>query len=168
MEFLKGWTSAIAGTIIFTALCEIIVPDGNMKKYVRMCLGMLVMITLIKPLSNINLNSFTENLFDYDKTLAYSQQKNYTKEERELIKELYQGKIEGKIKETLEKKINAEITARVDAETKAEENFGEILSLYIIVSQKDGFWDYADEIKKILKEDFGISEDKVTLKFKKG
>ena len=124
MEFLKSWTSAIAGTIIFTALCEMIVPDGNMKKYVRMCLGMLVMITLIKPLSNINLSSYAENLFDYDKTLAYSQQKNYTEEERTIIKELYQEKLEGKIKETLENKINAEITARVDAETEDEKNFG--------------------------------------------
>ena len=85
MDFFRVWTSAVTGTIIFTALCEIIVPDGNIKKYVRLILGIIVTVTLIKPLGSLNIVKTTEEILNYNKALAYSQQENYTEDEKNKI-----------------------------------------------------------------------------------
>ena len=168
MDFFRVWTSAVSGTIIFTALCEIIVPDGNIKKYVRLILGMIVTVTLIKPLGSMNIVKTTEEILNYNKALAYSQQENYTEDEKKKITQLYQRKLEEKITESLESKINASISIDVDTESELKEKFGEIKEIYVEVSQDNGFKDYQDEIMEILRKDYGISEDKLRLKFLSG
>ena len=165
MDFFRVWTSAVTGTIIFTALCEIIVPDGNIKKYVRLILGMIVTVNLIKPLGSLNIVKTTEEILNYNKVLAYSQQENYTEEEKRKITKLYQKKLEEKITEGLKNKINASITVDVETEAELREKFGEIKEIYVEVFQDKGFKDYKDEIIEILKKDYGISGEKIRLKF---
>ena len=168
MDFFRIWTSAVAGIIVFSAIVEIIAPDGELKKYVKLILGMVVTVTLITPLENISLKNTTKELIDYDKTLAFRQQKNFTEEENKKIIELYKGKLEDKIHEELNKEIKEDIKVYVEVNTENKDNFGDIKDIYVVVSQRDGFIDYADEIKELLKMNFGISEERVRLKFVKG
>ena len=168
MNFFRIWTSAVAGIIVFSAIVEIISPEGELKKYVKLVLGMFVTVTLITPLGNISLKNTGKMLVDYDKTLAFRQQKNFTEEENEKIIKLYKEKLEKKIHEELKKEIKENIKVYVDVNTENKEGFGDIKDIYVVVSQREGFIDYADEIKELLKINFGISEERVRLKFVKG
>ncbi len=168
MNFFRIWTSAVAGIIVFSAIVEIISPDGELKKYVKLVLGMVVTVTLITPLGNISFKSAAKELIDYDKTLAFRQQKNFTEEENDKIIKLYKEKLEKKIYEELNKEIKEDIKVYVEVNTENKDNFGDIKGIYVVVSQRDGFIDYADEIKELLKINFGISEERVRLKFVKG
>lgn len=165
MSFFREWTASVVGIIIFTSACEIIVPDGEMKKYVRLVLGMLVTISLIKPIGNFKIIKRAEDVFYYDRSAAFKQQEYYSENERKMINDLYRKKLEEKIVKTLNGKIDAVFTAVVDTEAESGESFGEIKDIYIEVKQSGGFRDYADEIKEILKNDFGIKENAVRLKF---
>lgn len=168
MFFFRTFISAVAGVIVFSAIVEIIAPDGELKKYVKLVLGMVVTVTLISPLGDISLKNITKNFIDYDKTLAVQQQKNFTEEENEKIIKLYKEKLEKKIYDELNKIVKHDIKVHTDINTENKDNFGEIKSIYVVVSQKKGFVDYADEIKELLRINFGISEERVRLKFVKG
>ncbi len=168
MSFFRTFISAVAGVIIFSAIVEIIAPDGELKKYVKLVLGMVVTVTLISPLGNISLKNTTKELINYDKTLAFRQQKNFTEVENEKIIKLYKEKLEEKIHDELIKKIKQDIKVYAEVNTENKDNFGDIKSIYVVVSQKEGFVDYADEIKELLRINFGISKERVRLKFVKG
>lgn len=168
MNFFRSFVSAIAGIIVFSAIVEIIAPEGGLKKYVKLVLGMVITVTLITPLENISFKDTAKKLIDYDKTLAFRQQENFTEEENKKIVNLYKEKLEKKIHDELNKEIREDIKVYVEVNTENKESFGDIKDIYVVVSQRDGFIDYADEIKELLKINFGISEERIRLKFVKG
>lgn len=50
MEALKEWVRTLAMLLILASCLELLVPMGGMKKYVRMAMGLLVMLSMINPL----------------------------------------------------------------------------------------------------------------------
>lgn len=165
MEFFRNWTSEIVGVIVFYALCEIITPENDTKKYIKIILGMIVTVTLIKPIENINFNDVKDTFLSYDKVLAYNQQENYNDMEKDKILKLYCKKIEDKIVKHLEEKFKIRVSASVKVHTEKPERFGEISEIYLVIYQKNVFKDYSDEIRNELKKVFGIEDNKVKLKF---
>lgn len=164
LEFLKNWALVISGTIIFAALCEILIPKGTEKKYIKLLLGMVLTLALIKPLEKISVLGNQYNMFDFEKSLAYDTNKSFSADESKYVTKLYTENLEGNIKMRLESKLEA--SAEVFAEVSEEEkSFGEIKSIFVSIYQKDGFKDFKEEVFEILKEDFGIEKDRVTLKF---
>ena len=168
MLFLRTLTSAVAGIIVFSVILEIIAPDGEIKKYIRLVLGMVITITLINPLGKINIRKAAGTIYDYNKALALKQQKNFSEEENDKIIEIYKGKLENKIYEKLKTQVKGDIKIFVEVYKENQDNFGEIKDIYVVVTQKEGFTDYTNIIKKILGEDFGISEERIRLKYVKG
>ena len=55
----------------------------------------------------------------------------------------------------------------VEVNADSNDNFGEIKDIYVVVSQKEGFVDYTDEIIEILGQEFGIIEERIRLKYVK-
>lgn len=36
MEWIRNWAMQVAGITVLAAICDVIMPRGNMQKYVRM------------------------------------------------------------------------------------------------------------------------------------
>ena len=53
MSAISSWLLSIAGIIILGVLCEMIIPDGQMNKYVKTIFSFAVLLVLIMPLPNI-------------------------------------------------------------------------------------------------------------------
>ncbi len=53
MSAISSWLLSIAGIIILGVLCEMIIPDGQMNKYVKTIFSFAVLLVLILPLPNI-------------------------------------------------------------------------------------------------------------------
>ena len=53
MEALAHWIEAIIAIIMFTTLVEMISPEGNMKKYILLISGLLVITSIINPVVGI-------------------------------------------------------------------------------------------------------------------
>jgi stage III sporulation protein AF len=49
MEFLKSWITNITVVVIFTMLLDILVPNTDMKKFVKVIMGLLIVLVIIKP-----------------------------------------------------------------------------------------------------------------------
>lgn len=164
MNFLKGWAQLISGAIIFTALCEILLPQGSTKKYIRLILGMILTLAIIKPMESFSSANFSYDLFDFEKSLAYKTADEKEKSESELIIKLYKENLEDNIKKRLKKDVNADFFLDISV-SEDSKNFGEIKNALIKVYQQDGFRDFRKEIYSIMKNDFGVDEEKIVLKF---
>ncbi|MDF2591828.1 MAG: spoIIIAF [Clostridia bacterium] len=50
MEFVKSWITNITVVIVFTMLLDILIPNNDMKKFVKVIMGLLIVLVIIKPL----------------------------------------------------------------------------------------------------------------------
>ena len=60
IKFLSNWIGQIAIAVIIVSIFEMILPKGNLKKYIKVILGIYIIYCLISPFVNKN------KLFDLD------------------------------------------------------------------------------------------------------
>lgn len=166
MGFFKEWICAVASAIIFASLCEILLPSGYMKKYVSLILGIILSITMVKPIEKISLNNWSDKLFEFERNNAYITQEVLEENEKEEVIKIYTSKLEAAVKRKLCEKVNADIRVDLETETYEKERFGEINEVLVTVIQDDSFKDYRSTIEEILNKEFGVSNEKVKIKFK--
>jgi len=58
MEWISNWIMQIAGIIVVGAICELIMVEGELKKYVKLVAGLVLMLTVIRPIIVISSNTF--------------------------------------------------------------------------------------------------------------
>lgn len=46
------WVVTVAGIAILAVLCDIILPDGQTRKYIKTVIGVVVTLVMIQPLAN--------------------------------------------------------------------------------------------------------------------
>ncbi len=61
IKFLDTWIGQIAISVIIVSIFEMILPNGNLKKYIKVVLGIYIIYCIITPFVN------NEKLFDLDK-----------------------------------------------------------------------------------------------------
>ncbi len=52
VDFLSSWIEGIAVSVIIVSIFEMIIPEGNTKKYIKVILGIYVMFSIIAPFVN--------------------------------------------------------------------------------------------------------------------
>ncbi len=68
MTAISSWVLSIAGIIILTVIVEIIMPDGNMNKFIKGFLVIFTIFVMVSPITNISF----DDVFgggDYELTL---------------------------------------------------------------------------------------------------
>ena len=123
MEFFKEWTGGIAAAIIFASLCEIMLPSGNMKKYVKLMLGIILSVSMLKPLADNGFNKWSEKLFEFERSFAYTEHEEMDEDEKQAVIALYTEKLEQAVKNKLSDKVNADLKIVIKVETENKENF---------------------------------------------
>lgn len=74
MDFLNSWLQGIIIAVIVSSIIEMILPNGNSKKYAKVVLGVYVVFTIITPVVNQFFNSDFElssilNIENYTKKI---------------------------------------------------------------------------------------------------
>lgn len=49
INFLSKWIEGIAIAVIIASIFEMILPDGNIKKYIKIVLGIYIIFSIISP-----------------------------------------------------------------------------------------------------------------------
>lgn len=144
IEFVKNWIINIVVTIFFIAFIEILLPNSNMKKYINMILGLLIIIVLINPIikfMNNDINIDREvfyNLQSYN-TFKVERETKYIETQNQQIIEVYKEKIEREISEFVRDDIDysvldVNVSINEDIET---EDFGKILDIKVYLGTKN-------------------------------
>ena len=148
IEFLKNWCEGIMISVFITVIIEMLVPEGNIKKYVRVIIGVYMVFIILNPIiSGID-------KFDIDNILEFD--RNYKTQETSVsnddILSLYSKAMETDIKEKFDN--IKEITIVFS------ENLEEIENIEIIIHDGET---KVNEIKDYIKENYQVSENIISI-----
>lgn len=140
VEFLKVWIKDIAIIFVLISIVEIALPNSNMKRYIDMLIGILVIIVIITPFIKLIHKDFYVDKEIFKNRVGqirfeYKDNIELALLQEEQIKDLYVNKIkdeiEGYILETTEYEVD-EIKISINED---EGNFGEIKDLELILRE---------------------------------
>ena len=52
------WVVSVAGIVILSVLCDVILPDGQTRKYIKTVIGIVVTVVMLQPIINLASNIF--------------------------------------------------------------------------------------------------------------
>lgn len=142
MEFLNTWLQGIIVAVVIASIIQMILPNGNNKKYIKVVLGVYVVFQIITPVINKFFNSNFElsSLIDIDKYTkkmetyeVSSNNTNINKTNEDSIKQIYIINLKKDIKTKLEDKDY--LIKDIEVQVENNENY-DIKSLVIYVKGK--------------------------------
>lgn len=147
VEFLKVWCEEIIVSVILAIIIEMFVPQGNIKKYVRVVVGIYIVFVIINPivsnLDNINIESLISD-DKYTNTIATSN--------IEEMSNVYARAMENEIKNDFSyiSKVRVVLSDELEDIDRIEITLLEAV-------------DSIDDLKENLINNYGITEDKICI-----
>lgn len=152
MNWISGWIQGIIIAVIIGTIIEMLLPDGNCKKYVKVVIGVYILFSIVSPvITKVTGNEFrVSDIYDintYIEVSAKSSQENIENNQQNQIKQVYITNLKNDMKQkiqekgysvkslTLEisndeqytlKKIFAQVSKKKDEETKEVKGVNEI------------------------------------------
>lgn len=138
IKFINSWAQGIILAVIIATIIEIIIPEGNNKKYVKTVIGLYILFTIIYPLitklsnDKFNFNSVIDNV-----TKEVSKYEDLTNsiETNTYIEETYKNKLIEDIKNKIEEKGYSVLNLNIYVETQNEEIYGQINSIVVEIEK---------------------------------
>lgn len=163
METLKSWAMVVTGTILFGSVCEILMPDGSLRKFVRVTLGILLVFSIAKPLVTISDKDFMLSEIKQNRIMAYDYTKVLDDENKFQIIKTYKNNLNRKIENAISEK-DAGIAAdvKVEVETENEKHFGDIKSVCVVITNSGN--GTSDTVYSVL-SNFGVSKENIDIKY---
>ena len=141
ISWLKNWAEGIIIAVIIGTIIEMLVPDSNNKKYIKMVIGVYIMFSIISPIimkfSDKEV-SFAVDDYEgyYKKNDTYEElNKNFEEASEYKIEEVYRQKLNEDIKEKLEQKGYEVNYIYLDISTN-DYNYGSVTKMDIDMSVK--------------------------------
>ena len=139
IEFLSKWIEGIAIAVIIASIFEMILPNGNIKKYVKVILGIYIVFSIISPFSgskvkgNFDLSKKVDELFENSNTKDNSKEES-TSEQR--LNKIYENTFEKELIQTIEKEGFIVYKCEVKGNFNAEEENAGISKINVILENK--------------------------------
>lgn len=158
MEFLNSWLQGIIIAVIITTIIEMILPNGNTKKYVKVVLGIYVVLNIMTPVvnkffdSNFELSSII-NIEDYMRKMESYEvsSKDINESNEDNIKQVYINSLKNDIKANLEEKEYKVKNIELEIENNETYKIKSIL-LYIESKQDKDVEEKKEESKVVINE----------------
>ena len=138
IKFLSNWVQQIALAVIIVSIFELILPNGNLKKYIKIILGIYVIFCLISPfvdsqalykLQNVDLSEYVEN---------ETQNSTVNQESMDLrLSQLYIEELEKDIKKRVEENEYKMVKCNIDANLKTSSNNPGIHKIDLTISKNN-------------------------------
>ena len=100
IEDLRQWVLTIAGVAVFGSICDIILPGGNFRKYIRLAVGLVLILTMLTPIQKLIFKSRETDDF-LSETDFNSVALTVDNMDRQNISKLYRDSLEKNIKQKL-------------------------------------------------------------------
>ena len=141
VKFINSWAQGIILAVIIATIIEIILPEGNNKKYVKTIIGIYILFSIIYPLltkisnKSININSIITSA--NREISKYETDTNITLKTNSYIEETYKSKIEEDIKNEVLQKGYKVSSLNTSIEIKHEEEYGQINEILIKIEKTE-------------------------------
>lgn len=159
VKFINSWAQGIILGVIIGAIIEIILPEGNNKKFVKTVIGVYILFTIVHPLINavsnksINLNSIINNT---TKEMEKHTENIIAIEANSYIEDTYRNNLKENIKQTIKEKGYEVEEVNLYIETANKERYGQINTIVMKVTKLDEKQEN-NKVNEIEKIDINIS-----------
>lgn len=168
MEALRNWTMTIAGVIVFGSMCDMLMPENGIKKYIRLALGLILVISIINPIVSLFGGFRDGNIpqIDSEQENAYTSYSQMEERQREDITKIYQDNVGAKITAFLESEYpDRAFETRVET-SDSQENFGEILRVDVVIHTDSGAGateekDLVSSVKESINQNYGVDKKNI-------
>lgn len=148
MQALNDWIANIVIFILVAVIMELLVPNTQLQKYVKMVVGLLLILLLVSPLLNI----FTVNLDDVYETIRAEQkisedlmENNMNKQKKEIqatqsayIEEQMAVQMKRQVEEELMEQYELQISQlTIEFDTDDLQNYENIKAVYVALNNND-------------------------------
>lgn len=191
ISFIRSWAEGIIVTVVIATILEMILPEGNNKKYIKMVIGIYVLFVMISPIINKITKgeiSFEKSYEDYFNNSEYQLTSSTVEQSsNSSIQKIYLENLKKDIGKRLEEKGYEAINLEIEAEFEKEETYGSLKKVRLSVKKKEKTEEVKTvnevkiqigekeekaeklkaeeekEIKKILIENYGMQEENIFL-----
>lgn len=119
LEYIKAYFLNIISVILFTVLVEIIMPNSSFKGYIKLVLGLLVILAVVKPITNLtgfNVDSFVDTDELYVTSTQIEEVQNVQ------INTVFCNNLENAIETDVKSKFNEDVEVSVEADANEIRN----------------------------------------------
>ena len=139
IEFLSKWIEGIAIAVIIASIFEMLLPNGNIKKYVKVILGIYIVFCVIEPFTNNRVFGDFDISKIFDEYSMNTKEKNNIQNEIDTDKRLnkiYENTFENELVQTIEKEGFRVHKCEVKGNFNAEEENAGISKINITIESK--------------------------------
>lgn len=151
IEFLKIWAQQIAIAVIVTSLFELIIPKGNIKKYIKVVLGIYVLFCIISPFVNNNALYNIRN-FEFNDINIVAENKVNQETMDARLEKLYIDELENNITKKVEEYGYKVQKIKIDAILNTNSANAGIHKIDLILSKKEIAIEGVEEVEINIKE----------------
>ena len=138
VSFINSWAQGIILAVIISCVIEIILPGGNIKKYVKTVIGIYVLFVIVHPLisavlnKKLNVDSIIDDtisqMSEYESTDITIETSNY-------IEKTYKQKLQEDMSQKLNEKGYDINSLNLYIETENENSYGQINGISMEISK---------------------------------
>lgn len=109
MNWISGWIQGIIIAVIIGTIIEMLLPDGNCKKYVKVVIGVYILFLIVSPvITKVTGNEFrVSDIYDintYIEVSTKSSQENIENSQQNQIKQVYITNLKNDMKQKIQEK----------------------------------------------------------------
>ena len=170
IEFFSSWAKGIGVTVVIISIIEMLLPNNNSRKYIRMVLGIYLIFNIVSPLIK-NKNVFNLNNINLNETtISMTSEEVDQTSMNKRIKKLYEQELEKDITKKIKEKgfevkscnVATQVSTNENEETKINKIKVSIDKTNATnkIEEKNTESKIVTEIQKIKKIDTNIGENK--------
>lgn len=163
MELFKDWAMTISGIVVFGSACEVILPGGSFRKYTRLAIGLVLIVTMLNPLKGLSKGE-VELFLQEISTEAYNQREQMEQTQKEDVVKLYRQNLARKMEASLQESLgDTNIKVSCQVEEQDADTFGTVQKVEVLVNA-EGKEDLHHRVTNVLHQDFGIHPERIMVR----
>lgn len=158
IEAIRQWATILAGVLVFGSLSLVLLPEGKFHRPIRMTLGLLLTLALLKPVQGWREESIPD--MEHFQRNQTDRREEIEGKQKGQVAHLFRQKLESQMKETLRQEGWETVKAvQCPIEEEDQEHFGKIKEVLVLVEDVSR----ADSIKEFLQKEYEVPREKVTV-----
>ena len=139
IENISVWAEQIIIAVVIATLIEMILPEGNNRKYIKAVIGVYILFTIISPIlknnGNLNFNNIDYEIYFKENETYKTMSESLTSNNDNSVEEIYINNLKQDMKQKLKEKGFLVESSTVKIELQEGDNYGRILEINLALSK---------------------------------
>lgn len=141
IEWISSWAEQIVVAVIIASIIEMLLPNGNNKKYTKAIIGVYILFTIISPVIGKFVNVDLKDI-DYEKYFKEIEtqetiSQSLTTNNEKAMGEIYISNLKADMKNKLEEKGYKVENVNLKVELEDEKNYGKVNEILLSISKQN-------------------------------